>query len=89
MPKKSIVLTPTKMAAYYADHALENEIHPLLSIFKVQSNEQISRLYQDLGMSCLYLSNFWSPNVSPYVPGAFSDTYYRLPPIMNRETPAD
>jgi hypothetical protein len=30
-PKKSIVVTPSKMAAYYASHALEKEPHPLLS----------------------------------------------------------
>ncbi|TVY48373.1 hypothetical protein LOCC1_G000943 [Lachnellula occidentalis] len=29
-PKKSIVVTPTKMAKYYTDYALENEPHPLL-----------------------------------------------------------
>ncbi|KAH7351084.1 hypothetical protein BKA65DRAFT_250777 [Rhexocercosporidium sp. MPI-PUGE-AT-0058] len=47
--KKSIVVTPSKMAAYYAAHTLEKEPHPLLTIFRAQSNEHISRLYQDLG----------------------------------------
>ncbi|KAN0113022.1 hypothetical protein V8E51_005973 [Hyaloscypha variabilis] len=49
-PRKSIVVTPTKMAAYYASHALEKEPHPLLSIFRANSNEEhIQRLYQGLG----------------------------------------
>jgi hypothetical protein len=48
-PRKSIVVTPSKMAAYYASHALEKEPQPLLTIFRAQSNEHISRLYQDLG----------------------------------------
>ncbi|CAL3972824.1 unnamed protein product [Diplocarpon coronariae] len=48
-PKKSIVVTPSKMAAYYAAYALDKEPHPLLTIFRAQSNEHISRLYQDLG----------------------------------------
>ncbi|KAL2071396.1 hypothetical protein VTL71DRAFT_12631 [Oculimacula yallundae] len=48
-PKNSIVVTPSKMAAYYAAHTLEKEPHPLLTIFRAQSNEHISRLYQDLG----------------------------------------
>ncbi|KAL5321648.1 hypothetical protein ACEPPN_009608 [Leptodophora sp. 'Broadleaf-Isolate-01'] len=47
--KKSIVVTPSKMAAYYAAHALDKEPHPLLTIFRAHSNEHISRLYQDLG----------------------------------------
>ncbi|KAI9055854.1 hypothetical protein LZ554_000793 [Drepanopeziza brunnea f. sp. 'monogermtubi'] len=48
-PKKTIVITPTKMAAYYAAHSVDKEPHPLLTIFRAQSNEHISRLYQDLG----------------------------------------
>ncbi|KAE9375394.1 hypothetical protein N431DRAFT_555828 [Stipitochalara longipes BDJ] len=49
-PRKSIVVTPTKMAAYYASHALEKEPHPLLSIFRASANEEhIQRLYQGLG----------------------------------------
>lgn len=48
-PKKSIVVTPTKMATYYTNYTLEKEPHPLLSIFRAQSNEQISQLFQDLG----------------------------------------
>ncbi|CZS88046.1 hypothetical protein WAI453_000442 [Rhynchosporium graminicola] len=47
--KNSIVVTPSKMAAYYAAHTLEKEPHPLLTIFRAQSNEHISRLYQDIG----------------------------------------
>ncbi|KAG4426467.1 hypothetical protein IFR04_000349 [Cadophora malorum] len=47
--KKSIVVTPSKMAAYYAAHTLDKEPHPLLTIFRAHSNEHISRLYQDLG----------------------------------------
>jgi len=63
--KKSIVVTPSKMAAYYAAHTLDKEPHPLLSkflqsiflnkhslfpaIFRAHSNDHISRLYQDLG----------------------------------------
>ncbi|RDL39010.1 uncharacterized protein BP5553_03350 [Venustampulla echinocandica] len=48
-PKKSIVVTPEKMAAYYSRYSLQNEPHPLLSIFRAQANEQISLLYRDLG----------------------------------------
>ncbi|KAM3074332.1 hypothetical protein ACMFMG_002856 [Clarireedia jacksonii] len=48
-PKKSIVITPLKMAAYYGDHPIDREIHPYTSIFKSSSNAQISKLYQDLG----------------------------------------
>ncbi|KAK2625822.1 hypothetical protein QTJ16_005134 [Diplocarpon rosae] len=48
-PKKSFVVTPSKMAAYYAAHPLDKEPHPLLTIFRAQSNEHISRLFQDLG----------------------------------------
>jgi hypothetical protein len=29
-PKKTIVVTPAKMAAFYASHALDKEIHPLV-----------------------------------------------------------
>lgn len=28
-PRKSIVVTPSKMAAYYASHAIDKEPHPL------------------------------------------------------------
>ncbi|KAH8590450.1 hypothetical protein B0O99DRAFT_521281, partial [Bisporella sp. PMI_857] len=42
-PKRSIVVTPVKMATYYST-CLRT-----VAIFKAQSNEQISRLYQDLG----------------------------------------
>ncbi|KAB8290240.1 hypothetical protein EYC80_011108 [Monilinia laxa] len=49
-PKKSIVITPSKMAAYYGAYPIGNkEIHPYVSIFKTLSNNQISKLYQDLG----------------------------------------
>ncbi|KAG9248160.1 hypothetical protein BJ878DRAFT_76181 [Calycina marina] len=48
-PKKSIVVLPTKMAAFYAKNDLSKEVQPCLSIFRAQSNEQISKLYQDLG----------------------------------------
>ncbi|KAH8599136.1 hypothetical protein B0O99DRAFT_683116 [Bisporella sp. PMI_857] len=48
-PKRSIVVTPVKMATYYSNYALEPEVQHYASIFKAQSNEQISRLYQDLG----------------------------------------
>ncbi|ESZ96847.1 hypothetical protein SBOR_2768 [Sclerotinia borealis F-4128] len=49
-PKKSIVITPAKMAAYYNAYPIDNkEIHPYASIFKTLSNTQISKLYQDLG----------------------------------------
>lgn len=52
------------MASYYSTYAVDNEIHPLVckllvrvcnfsltlsAIFRAQSSEQISRLYQDLG----------------------------------------
>ncbi|KAH8587212.1 hypothetical protein B0O99DRAFT_694743 [Bisporella sp. PMI_857] len=47
-PKRSIVVTPVKMATYYSTYALEPEVQHYASIFKVQSNEKISRLYQDL-----------------------------------------
>ncbi|KAG4031658.1 hypothetical protein MFRU_008g00230 [Monilinia fructicola] len=49
-PKKSIVITPSKMAAYYGAYPIDHkEIHPYVSIFKTLSNNQISKLYQDLG----------------------------------------
>ncbi|CZR52996.1 uncharacterized protein PAC_02874 [Phialocephala subalpina] len=48
-PKKSIVVMPSKMAEYYSSHALDNEVQPLLSMFRAGTNEHISRLYQDLG----------------------------------------
>lgn len=48
-PKKTIVVTPAKMAAYYASHALDAEKHPLVSIFRAQNEQQISKLYIDLG----------------------------------------
>ncbi|KAH6683297.1 hypothetical protein B0J14DRAFT_529390 [Halenospora varia] len=48
-PTKSIVVTPVKMVTYYSQYPISKEPHPLLSMFKARSNEQISRLYQDLG----------------------------------------
>ncbi|TGO23896.1 hypothetical protein BPAE_0118g00230 [Botrytis paeoniae] len=49
-PKRSIVITPSKMATYYSSYPVNNkEIHPYVSIFKNLSNTQISKLYQDLG----------------------------------------
>ncbi|CAD6442533.1 28b041ef-dfbf-48f0-8e2b-1840cb53fe90 [Sclerotinia trifoliorum] len=48
-PKKSIVITPSKMAAYYSAYPIGKEIHPYVSVFKTLSNAQISKLYQDLG----------------------------------------
>jgi len=48
-PKKSIVITPLKMAAYYGAYPIDREIHSYTSIFKSSSNSQISKLYQDLG----------------------------------------
>ena len=65
-PKKSIVVTPTKMAAFYAGNALEKEIHPLVSIFRAQSNEQISKLYRDLGCQHHLIQD--QPSMAPIVP---------------------
>ncbi|PQE29613.1 hydroxyproline-rich glyco DZ-HRGP protein [Rutstroemia sp. NJR-2017a BBW] len=63
-PKKSIVITPLKMAAYYGAYPIDREMHSytfdvlwpkiiayivFLAIFKSTSNSQISKLYQDLG----------------------------------------
>lgn len=64
--KCSIVVTPSKMAAYYESYALEKEPHPLLAIFRAQSNEQISLLYQDLG--CQHHLVQETPNSAPVIP---------------------
>ncbi|TVY73342.1 hypothetical protein LSUE1_G008512, partial [Lachnellula suecica] len=65
-PKKSIVVTPVKMAAYYQTYTLDKEPHPLFSIFRAQSNEQISSLYQDLG--CQHFLVQEDPREKPIVP---------------------
>ncbi|TVY56831.1 hypothetical protein LCER1_G002325 [Lachnellula cervina] len=65
-PKKSIVVTPAKMVKYYTDYALENEPHPLLSIFRAQSNETISHLYRDLG--CEHFLVQEDPKARPVIP---------------------
>lgn len=65
-PKRTIVVTPAKMALYYTSHALETEIHPLVSIFRAQSNEQISKLYQDLGCQHHLIQD--QPSMAPVVP---------------------
>ncbi|KAG9235486.1 hypothetical protein BJ875DRAFT_483213 [Amylocarpus encephaloides] len=65
-PKKSIVVTPDKLARYYTTYAVDDEPHPLLSIFRAQSNEQISQLYQDLG--CQHFLVQTEPHKEPTIP---------------------
>ncbi|CAG8983974.1 hypothetical protein HYALB_00008835 [Hymenoscyphus albidus] len=50
-PKKSIVVTPAKLATYYSNYSVGESLepHPFLTIFRVQANEQISQLYRDIG----------------------------------------
>ncbi|KUJ18293.1 uncharacterized protein LY89DRAFT_45107 [Mollisia scopiformis] len=65
-PKKSIVVTPAKMATYYENHALDKEPHPLATIFKAQQHEHISRLYQDIGCEHHLVQD--DPRSAPIVP---------------------
>ncbi|RDW82113.1 hypothetical protein BP6252_03225 [Coleophoma cylindrospora] len=73
-PKRSIVIPPSKMAMYYADHKMDSEVHPFTSIFGVQSHDQISQLYQDLGCQHHLIQDdvFSDPLIPALTPAGFA-----------------
>ena len=69
-PQKSLVVTPAKLAAFYAHHALPVEKFPFQRIFGAstpESHARIADLYSDLG--CAYHLVQADPNSRPAVPG--------------------
>ncbi|CZR58510.1 uncharacterized protein PAC_08402 [Phialocephala subalpina] len=63
-PRKSLVISPAKMAAFYQDYASESEEQPWLSIFRADLSTSV--LYQDLG--CEHHLVQKDPKAAPSIP---------------------
>jgi hypothetical protein len=68
-PRKSIVVIPDKMAAFYENHGVENEVYPLVTVFKSQISQNyanLSNLYQEL--ECQHFLVQDEPFAKPMIP---------------------
>jgi hypothetical protein len=65
-PKRGFLVTPEKMAAFYQYYPMEDEVYPLFSIFKSQSHNTLSELFQKL--NCEHFLAQEDPSMQPTIP---------------------
>lgn len=72
-PKKSIVITPQKMANFYDDVKLSDEIYPWSTIFGKLPNSTLSKIYRDMRCEHYLIqdSHFEVPHVPALTPNGF------------------
>ncbi|KZF20034.1 hypothetical protein L228DRAFT_34106 [Xylona heveae TC161] len=86
-PKKSLVVTPVKMAKFYDAVQLKDDVFNWQMIFQKMSNSDISHLYRDLG--CQHHLVQERHDEAPHVPGLTPHGFERWMTLLIQVQPDD